>query len=310
MKDETIPVVCILFFYSLELFFKIFFAKSWHVTFGEETVDVFVERTNRLKENVLVEFRDVDVIEGASFKDRSGNVAIVRENEEFAPDYSIGDIIYVNNESYEIIGITDETGETFPGLYFPETLREKIYANKSSASGIFNLVVKDGYSLDVVRTQVLELLNEDLDNTMKFVDFTEEIDKDIKESIGSVTIFLALIGTISLIVAGINVVNIMYISALEKMNEVAVCRALGMRKRTVIILFLMEAFVLVALFAVFGYLFGILTASVILVIMDIPIKLSFLHILLVLFISFVLGIGAGIKPAINAANANPASLLR
>ncbi|MFS8630599.1 MAG: FtsX-like permease family protein, partial [Bacillales bacterium] len=201
-------------------------------------------------------------------------------------------------------------GETFPGLYFPETLREKIYANKSSASGIFNLVVKDGYSLDVVRTQVLELLNEDLDNTMKFVDFTEEIDKDIKESIGSVTIFLALIGTISLIVAGINVVNIMYISALEKMNEVAVCRALGMRKRTVIVLFLMEAFVLVALFAVFGYLFGILTASVILVIMDIPIKLSFLHILLVLFISFVLGIGAGIKPAINAANANPASLLR
>lgn len=67
---------------------------------------------------------------------------------------------------------------------------------------------------------------------------------------------------------------------------------------------------LVALFAVLGYHFGILAAAVILVPMDIPIKLSFMHILLVLFISIIPGIGAGIKPAINAANENPASLLR
>lgn len=284
--------------------------KKFSEAFVEETVDVYVEQSNVFKENVVVEFKDIEVTEGVSFKERTGNIVIVRNNEEFDTDYSIGDLIYVNNESYEIIGITDEVSETSPSLYFPSELRSIIEVNSNSISSTFDLVLQEGFKLDPIRDQVLTIMNSNLDDNMKFIDYSEETSKAIKETIGSISIFLVLIGTISLVVAGINVINIMYISALEKMNEVAIYRALGMRKKTVISLFLMEALVIVVVFAILGYLFGLLVAAIILAILDIPFVFSVWHMFLVLFISMILGIGAGIKPAINAANSSPASLLR
>lgn len=278
--------------------------------FVEETVDVYVDQSSVYKENVVVEFKDIEVTEGVSFKERTGNIVIVRNNEEFDTDYSIGDLIYVNNESYEIIGITDEVSETSPSLYFPPELRSIIEVNSNSISSTFDLVLQEGFKLDPIRDQVLTIMNSDLEDNMKFIDYSEETSKAIKETIGSISIFLVLIGTISLVVAGINVINIMYISALEKMNEVAIYRALGMRKKTVISLFLMEALVIVVVFAILGYLFGLLVAAIILAILDIPFVFSVWHMFLVLFISMILGIGAGIKPAINAANSSPASLLK
>jgi putative ABC transport system permease protein len=284
--------------------------KEFSEAFVEETVDVYVDQSNVLKENVVVEFKDIEVTEGDSFKERTGNIVIIRNNEDFDTDYSIGDLIYVNNESYEIIGITDEVSETSPSLYFPPELRSMIEVNSNSISSTFDLVLQEGFKLDPIRDQVLTIMNSNLEDNMKFIDYSEETSKAIKETIGSISIFLVLIGTISLVVAGINVINIMYISALEKMNEVAIYRALGMRKKTVISLFLMEALVIVVVFAILGYLFGLLVAAIILAILDIPFVFSVWHMLLVLFISMILGIGAGIKPAINAANSSPASLLK
>jgi putative ABC transport system permease protein len=183
--------------------------------------------------------------------------------------------------------------------------------SNSSISSNFDLLIEEGYDFDTVRDQVLVTMNHELENNMKFIDYSEETSKAIKETIGSISIFLVLIGTISLVVAGINVINIMYISTLEKMNEVAIYRALGMRKRTVIRLFLLESLVLVVVFAILGYLFGMLVAAIILVVfLDIPMVFSLWHVFLVLFLSMILGIGAGIKPAINAANSSPASLLK
>jgi putative ABC transport system permease protein len=284
--------------------------KEFSEAFVEETVDVYVDQSNVLKENVVVEFKDIEVTEGDSFKERTGNIVIIRNNEDFDTDYSIGDLIYVNNESYEIIGITDEVSETSPSLYFPPELRSMIEVNSNSISSTFDLVLQEGFKLDPIRDQVLTIMNSNLEDNMKFIDYSEETSKAIKETIGSISIFLVLIGTISLVVAGINVINIMYISALEKMNEVAIYRALGMRKKTVISLFLMEALVIVVVFAILGYLFGLLVAAIILAILDIPFVFSVWHMLLVLFISMILGLGAGIKPAINAANSSPASLLK
>lgn len=284
--------------------------KEFSEAFAEETVDVYVDQSSVFKENVVIEFKDIEVTEGVSFKERTGNIVIVRNNEEFDTDYSIGDLIYINNESYEIIGITDEVSETSPSLYFPPELRSIIEVSSNSISSTFDLELQEGFKLDPIRDQVLTIMNGNLEDNMKFIDYSEETSKAIKETIGSISIFLVLIGTISLVVAGINVINIMYISALEKMNEVAIYRALGMRKKTVISLFLMEALVIVVVFAILGYLFGLLVGAIILAILDIPFVFSVWHMFLVLFISMGLGIGAGIKPAINAANSSPASLLK
>ncbi|MDQ0231663.1 ABC transporter permease [Metabacillus malikii] len=284
--------------------------KEFKEAYTEETVDVYFEDTDDFKENVVAEFRNIGVIEGESFQERSGNVVIVKDNEEFDKKYTIGDTLYVNNESYEIIGITDEIGNTNPSLYLPEDLRSEIDVSASSISSTFNLTLEDGYELESVSKQVLEMLNNGLDDDVKFIDYSEETSKAIKESIGSISIFLVLIGAISLVVAGINVINIMYISTLEKMNEVAIYRAMGMKKTTVISLFLMESLILVIVFALLGYFVGLLIAGVILTFMDIPMVFSIWHVLLVLFISMLLGIGGGIKPAINAANSNPATLLK
>lgn len=284
--------------------------KDFSETYVEKTVGVLDENTKTFKDSVVIEFKDVTVIEGVSFSERFGNVAIARNNEEFETNYAVGDWIFINNESYEIIGVTDDTGDTNPSLYFPRKLKSKIVVDSTSISSSFNLEINDGYNINIVRNEVLEIMNSELDSTAKFIDYSEETNKAVKESIGTISIFLVLISTISLVVASINVVNIMYISTLEKLNEVAIYRALGMSKKNVIGLFVMESLLLVSVFAILGYIFGLLIAAIILVILDIPISFSVLHVLLVLLISIVLGIGSGIKPAIKAANSSPASLLK
>ena len=183
--------------------------------------------------------------------------------------------------------------------------------NNTNTVGIFELVVSEDYQLSELTSEVLSMLNNTLDQLeAEFIDYSAETRTALDEAISTITVFLVVIAGISLLVAAINVVNIMYISALEKTHEIAIYRALGMRKYEIVIGFLLETGILVMFFSVLGYLIGLVLSAIILVFMNMSIYVPLWSILFIIMIGVGISIGAGLKPALKAASVSPAILLK
>jgi len=285
--------------------------KSWKEKDGEKTA-LFCSELEPSNRAIEIDFYDVNVTDGNTFADYQGNSVIMRNNKEFEQIYNIGDEVYINQLAYKIIGFTDSVGNgNAPFLFFPESKINEVEYSVSSTTGIYELTVENGYQISDVKTLVLEVLNKSLDNqNAKFIDFSSETSKALEEAMNSITTFLVLIAAVSLIVAAINVVNIMYITALEKKHEIAIFRALGMKKSTVIAQFLLQSSIIVIAFSMIGYLIGLFISAFILVFLNIKFCVPIWSIFITMILGLLVGIFSGISPALKAAEVSPAILLK
>ena len=121
---------------------------------------------------------------------------------------------------------------------------------------------------------------------------------------------LVWIASISLIVGGIGVMNIMLVSVTERTAEIGLKKALGAKKRRIRMQFLTEAAVLTSLGGIIGVGSGIGLAQLISNMMQIPVSVSVPAILISVAFSTIIGIVFGLVPAVKAANLNPIDALR
>ena len=121
---------------------------------------------------------------------------------------------------------------------------------------------------------------------------------------------LIWIASISLLVGGIGVMNIMLVSVTERTREIGLKKAIGARKRRILAQFLTEAAVLTSLGGIIGVLAGIIMAQVISKVSQTPSAISVPAILFSVIFSMVIGILFGLLPSIKAANLNPIDALR
>ncbi len=121
---------------------------------------------------------------------------------------------------------------------------------------------------------------------------------------------LLWIASISLLVGGIGVMNIMLVSVTERTSEIGLKKAIGARKNRILFQFLTEAAVLTSLGGVAGVISGIVMANVISRMADIPIAISIPAIIASVGFSMVIGIVFGLLPSFKAANLNPIDALR
>lgn len=282
--------------------------KSFKQDEPEELISYYY--LGEMQESVEFEFNnDVIVDEGKNFDSVTGNVVIIRNSNEFDSKYKIGNSICVNGVMYTIVGFTSQSGEdSMPVLFFPKWLENDIVISDYESSSTFELQV-DGNDNSTVN-KVINKLNENLPTGYKFMNFTAEMDSSISEALSSISIFVGLIAMISLVVAAINVANIMYISILERKGEVAIYRALGMKKSEVKFIFLLEAIIIVLAFSILGYLVGISLAYIILTVLRIEIIINFKNILGVILLSMITGIISGYRPAKIASKTNTADILK
>ena len=126
----------------------------------------------------------------------------------------------------------------------------------------------------------------------------------------STNLQLVWIASISLIVGGIGVMNIMLVSVTERTSEIGLKKALGAKKRRIRMQFLTEAAVLTSLGGIIGVASGIGLAQLISNMMQIPVSVSVPAIIIAVVFSTVIGIVFGLVPAIKAANLNPIEALR
>ena len=121
---------------------------------------------------------------------------------------------------------------------------------------------------------------------------------------------LIWIASISLIVGGIGVMNIMLVSVTERTSEIGLKKALGAKKRRIRIQFLTEAAVLTSLGGIIGVITGIVLAELISRTNGIPVAISVPAIAISVVFSMLIGIIFGLLPAVKAANLNPIEALR
>ena len=149
------------------------------------------------------------------------------------------------------------------------------------------------------------------DETIKYKgeDLLEQANQ-IQEISSSTNQQLLWIASISLLVGGIGVMNIMLVSVTERTREIGLKKALGARKRRILTQFLTEAAVLTLLGGLIGVAGGIALAYIISAVSAVPVAISGVSILVGVVFSTLIGIILGLLPSVKAANMNPIDALR
>ncbi len=134
--------------------------------------------------------------------------------------------------------------------------------------------------------------------------------QQLQEMSNSTNQQLIWIASISLLVGGIGVMNIMLVSVTERTNEIGLKKALGAKKRRIRFQFLTEASVLTSLGGIVGVVLGVLLAELISRTNGIPVAISVPAIIVSVAFSMIIGLVFGLVPAVKAANLNPIEALR
>ncbi|HIG27629.1 MAG TPA: FtsX-like permease family protein [Verrucomicrobiales bacterium] len=120
---------------------------------------------------------------------------------------------------------------------------------------------------------------------------------------------VAVISSIALIVAGIGIMNIMLVSVTERTAEIGIQRAVGAKKRTILVQFLIEAILLCLLGGIIGIIFGVLGGNIVAMVTNVPPVIPLDWIVIGLVICVLIGIVFGTYPAYKASQLNPIEAL-
>ena len=163
--------------------------------------------------------------------------------------------------------------------------------------------------------QTADLLNQQLhvssDSTIQYQsnNLADEANQ-LQQLSASTNAMLIGIASISLLVGGIGVMNIMLVSVTERTREIGLKKALGARRRTILGQFLTEAAMLSSIGGILGIVAGIILAKVISMLALVPVAISTPAIIVAVLFSMVVGIIFGLVPSVKAANLNPIDALR
>ena len=206
-----------------------------------------------------------------------------------------------------------------PGyLYSKNKFQEKFIKNQESLCNLKKQI--QPFMLRRLKKEVLSQLPDKIE-TKFFIEMSEEQKKvyktyveDIKEKMKSTVqtfaILLASIASVSLVVGGIGIMNIMLVSVTERTSEIGLKKAIGAPKRTILAQFLTEAAVLTLLGGLIGVAGGIALAYIISAVSAVPVAISGVSILVGVVFSTLIGIIFGLLPSVKAANMNPIDALR
>ncbi|MBQ6999835.1 MAG: ABC transporter permease [Oscillospiraceae bacterium] len=243
----------------------------------------------------------------------------------------VGESIELNGDVFTVVGVVALSEEFAPTI---NSLQDyHLYANTSSGSVYLPISVwPTAYQFDEPQNVAIKVRSTDDMTTAgqeaaKLLTEEQIIDPDnskfdyrsedmleqaqqlqaMSESTNTQLIWIA---SISLLVGGIGVMNIMLVSVTERTAEIGLKKAIGAKKKRILLQFLTESAVLTSLGGIIGVISGVAMAQLISGMMQIPVAISIPAIAIAVVFSTLIGVVFGMLPAIQAANLNPIEALR
>jgi putative ABC transport system permease protein len=297
---------------------------SGQVIYGNKNTPTTIYGTN----NEYLDIRKVSVKSGRKFTETeirsAAKVCLIGKTvitnvfgENVDP---LGKVIRFNKIPIKIIGVLTEKGQSNFGqdqddlIIAPYTTVQKRILAITNIQGIYASAVNE---------QKASLAQSEIENTLRIrhkIKDGEDNDFDVRSqdeliktfsSISDVlTILLGAIAGISLLVGGIGIMNIMYVSVTERTREIGLRMSIGGKGRDILLQFLTESIMLSVIGGLLGILLGVGAANVVSSLMNWPVVVMPQAVILSFLVCTVIGVFFGWYPARKAANLDPIDALR
>ena len=287
---------------------------------------------------------DQNYLETCGYQVRSGRGFIKKDYDEihkvvlvdsnaaetlFPGEDPLGKTIEIGSEPFTVIGVIQQSDSHLPNIstidqYYEYSqvvtgavmIPDKCWPMAFQFDEPENVVIKADSTdnMSSAGKAVADILNQGIDsNTSKFKykadDVMEQVKKlqNLSQSTNNQLIWIA---SISLLVGGIGVMNIMLVSVTERTSEIGLKKAIGARKKVILYQFLTEAAMLTSIGGIIGVVVGIILSKVVSQLSGAPTAISIPAIIGSALFSMLIGVVFGLLPSVKAADLNPIDALR
>jgi len=297
------------------------FTSNAQVSYGSNNDNIQI---TGVTENYF-ELRNIELLTGKFITDQDN--LLVRKSavvsgglvEDLLEEVSnpVGETIRLNGTTFTIVGVSESVssfGQSRDSVYIPLTTAQNILFGVNHVSSIYVGAINEDLMVEAENQIGFLLLELHGLDTPDDADFSISSQGDILETVEQVTqtftTLLAGIAAISLIVGGIGIMNIMLVTVTERTREIGIRKALGAKRKVIVMQFLIESVLLTIVGGSIGVIFGLGVSFLLTKMMSLPNTISVNSIGLAVVVSGVIGVVFGIYPAQKASKLQPIDALR